>query len=122
MSAPVESKFEYYYSALVAATGHADRHQPARALCFQVKERASSRWQLECVRRTFARTSVNEPFGSRCGLERLCGVRRRGGTRISRAEGPLFFPCALRHTWCWLFRVCRLRCVRHRSSTIHIVQ
>jgi len=30
MSAPVESQFEYYCSALVAAFGHADRDQPAK--------------------------------------------------------------------------------------------
>lgn len=30
MSAPVESQFEDYCSALVAAFGHADRHQPAK--------------------------------------------------------------------------------------------
>lgn len=30
MSAPVESQFEDYCSALVAALGHADRHEPAK--------------------------------------------------------------------------------------------
>jgi SRSO17 transposase len=30
MSAPVEGQFEHYCSALVAAFGHADRHQPAK--------------------------------------------------------------------------------------------